>query len=730
MRLISIILAIFSFASSTLAQLPIVLSDSLKNNTRVLPHITVIGMKSNLLTMPDVQGTSIYAGKKNNIILMEKTPTNLSTNNMRQVLAKVPGIHIWESDPGGAQVAIAARGLSPNRSWDFNIRQNGYDIAADPYGYPEAYYTPVLQAVEKIEVVRGQAALQYGPQFGGMVNYVLKNGSGATAPLQFETEQTLGSNGLWNAFQAISGKAKKMHYLTFFNRRNGNGWRENSQFLSHSLFTTATYYLKPALSLTAELSYFQSLVQQPGGLTDYQFLNNPQLSFRSRNWLQIKWMTPAITIQYNISSRTLLSTKIFALVGDRNSVGFMQPVALSDSVNPQTQLQNARVLLADSYRNIGFESRLATTYTLMGGKHTFTAGIRNFKGHTLRNANGKGSTNADFDMMVNGFYQQELDFYSRNSALFVENMFCVARNLLIVPGARLESLSASAEGRVGYASDGKKLDVPFAVKKRKFLIAGLGLQYNLHSTVQFYSNITQAYRPIQFSNMQSPPTTDSIDEMLTDAKGYNADVGIRGTWKNILRFDMSIFVLNYQNRIGTIAGENGSRLITNVGDSKSHGLEVYTEFHPLYLNSSFPKTDLSLFCAYSHTIARYGTSHKIESTREKLVENAPPNIVRAGLSIDRSTFNITLQYNYTDATFSDANNTIVPGTNALNGIIPSYRVWDFTLSKKIKKWVTANLGINNIGNERYFTRRASGYPGPGVMPADGRTFFGSLKLSL
>ena len=134
-------------------------------------------------------------------------------------------------------------------------------------------------------------------------------------------------------------------------------------------------------------------------------------------------------------------------------------------------------------------------------------------------------------MMVNGSYQQELDFYSRNSSLFVENMFCFARNLLIVPGARLESLSASAEGRAGYASDGKALSLPSVVKKRKFLIAGLGLQYNLHSTVQFYSNITQAYRPIQFSNMQSPPTTDSIDEMLTDAKGYNADVGIRGTWK-------------------------------------------------------------------------------------------------------------------------------------------------------------------------------------------------------
>ncbi len=54
---------------------------------------------------------------------------------MRQVLAKVPGIYILESDGSCIQVGIAIRGLSPNRSRDFNVRQNGYDISADPFGY-------------------------------------------------------------------------------------------------------------------------------------------------------------------------------------------------------------------------------------------------------------------------------------------------------------------------------------------------------------------------------------------------------------------------------------------------------------------------------------------------------------------------------------------------------------------------------------------------------------------
>jgi Fe(3+) dicitrate transport protein len=95
-----------------------------------LPDVTVVGRnsKSDYQQMPEIVGTNIYAGKKNALIVLENVQGNVVNNTMRQVLAKVPGIHVWESDPSGIQIGIAARGLSPNRSWEFNIRQNGYDM--------------------------------------------------------------------------------------------------------------------------------------------------------------------------------------------------------------------------------------------------------------------------------------------------------------------------------------------------------------------------------------------------------------------------------------------------------------------------------------------------------------------------------------------------------------------------------------------------------------------------
>jgi len=110
---------------------------------KYLSEITLVGRanRSDLQQLPEIVGTAIYAGKKSSLLVMKNVEGNITTNVMRQVMAKIPGIHIWENDGSGIQIGVATRGLSPNRSWEFNVRQNGYDIAADPYGYPEAYYT-------------------------------------------------------------------------------------------------------------------------------------------------------------------------------------------------------------------------------------------------------------------------------------------------------------------------------------------------------------------------------------------------------------------------------------------------------------------------------------------------------------------------------------------------------------------------------------------------------------
>jgi Fe(3+) dicitrate transport protein len=437
--------------------------DSTQPIHKYLPDVTVVGRnsKSDIQQLPEIVGTSIYAGKKNALIVLDNVKGNVVTNNMRQIVAKVPGLHIWESDGSGIQIGLAARGLSPNRSWEFNVRQNGYDIAADPFGYPEAYYNPQLQAVQRIEIVRGQGALQYGPQFGGLINYILRNGSEINKKFEFETQQTLGSNGLFNSYIAAGGKTKKLHYYAFFDHRNAQGYRNNSRYFTNSGFGTFTYQFNKKFSLTAELMVSHIRSHQPGGLTDAELARDIKQSHRSRNWFDITWTTAAIIANYQFRENTRLNVKLFGIAGDRNSVGYFPAagIAIADTININTNQYNPRNVNADKYRNAGLEARFITDYTLFNTKQTLSAGLRLYKGTTYRYASdGKGTTGTDYDMRLSdGIWNRDIDFKTTNAAAFAENIFRVTKNLIIIPGIRYEYITGNAGGRNGFTKTGAEI---------------------------------------------------------------------------------------------------------------------------------------------------------------------------------------------------------------------------------------------------------------------------------
>ena len=721
-------------------------ADTLK--TKILPEITVVGRgsKSDIHQLPEIVGTNIYAGKKSSLIVLENVQGNVVTNTMRQVMAKVPGIFIWENESSGLQINIATRGLSPNRSWEFNVRQNGYDIAADPYGYPEAYYNPQLQSVQRIEVVRGHGALQYGPQIGGMVNYILKNGSEFTKPFQFETFQTGGSFGLFNTYNAIGGKTKKLNYYAFFDHRNADGWRDNNQYRSHTGSGTFTYHFNDKLSVTTEFTRWHSNSQQPGGLTDAQFDSNPQQSVRSRNWFDLTWQTVALSTDYKISTNQRFNMKLFNILGDRSSVGYFPSsgITVPDAINPSTGEYSNRTVDIDNYRNYGLEARYLLSYKAGRQGHNLSAGMRLYSGSTFRYRGGQGTTGTGYDIsLVGGTWTGDIDYRSRNAALFVENLFSITEKLLIIPGVRYEYLQAEATG-YNSITNGSPVYLQNQERARGFVIGGIGVEYLLTSTTKLYANATQSYRPVQFADLTTPPTTDIIDPNLTDAKGLNIDFGYRGNIKDFLLFDVSLFNLDYDNRIGTIKQQrtDGSfyNYRTNVGSSNAKGAEVFGELNiTKALRHSAKNLGLSVFASYAYNDARYQNlkvvtvvNNALSETnyKDNKVEYAPENIFRMGVTYSIKNISATIQQSYTDKVFTDANNTVGSTTNAQNGVVPSYSILDATIGYKHKSGVSLKAGVNNLANERYFTRRAGGYPGPGVLPADGRTLFITLGYIL
>jgi len=705
---------------------PIVFAQDTTRVTELTPVEIIEQQRADLMRMPQVRGTEIYAGKKNEVINMAGSSADLSTNNSRQIFSKVPGLSIWENDGSGIQTGIATRGLSPNRSWEFNVRQNGYDISSEVFGYPEAYYAPPTEALQRIEIIRGAGSLQYGPQFGGLLNYVTKTHLG-NKPLSVESYQTIGSYGLLNSFNAIGGKVNKFSYYAYFHNRSADGWRQNSAYKTQTGAINMTYDFNEKWSLNAEYSRMNYVSQQAGGLSDSMFFADARQSHRERNWFSTPWNSAALKLTYKPNENTLLNINVFGTLAERNSVGFTRAITIADTINTAIGSYNPRQVDRDYYKNYGVEVRAIRHYSFLGRKSALSGGVRAYYGNTRRDQAGIGTTGMGYDLAIaqlqNGFeFARSLNFITQNAAAFVENMFQLTDKLTVTPGVRYEFIRSTALGRINASGNG---DINEQQRDRNVILAGLGAEYAITETSNFYANFSQGFRPVLFSELTPSATIDVIDQNLKDATGYNLDFGFRGSLlKNNLRFDVGAFRLFYDNRIGTIS-QNGNPFRTNIGASMSQGIESYVELEVLRLiQPKITKIGVSVFGNYAYVDARYTRwdNPNVDFVNNR-VENAPQHILRTGLNAKAKGFTATVQYNYISEVFTDAANTIDPNATSTTGVLPAYSLIDLNLAYQINENYHFRAGVNNLTDAVYATRRAGGYPGPGLLPGTGRTFY-------
>ncbi len=694
-------------------------SDSAKTLKEIIiPRYKTVNGVGHLLGSQDA---IIYTGKKTEVIIVDSLDANKAINNTRQILGRIPGLNIVETESSGFTAnGIATRGLNPTQSIEMNTRQNGYNISADVYGYNEAYYIPPMEGVKRIEMIRGAASLQFGAQFGGLVNYITKDAPRDKA-FQFVTSQTAGSFGMFNTFNSIGGNYKKIKYYGFLQYRNMEGYRPNSRQWQLSGFGKMEYKASQKMNIGLEYSLLRNQIQMPGGLTDSLFKANPKASIRARNWLKSPWNILSNSINIKPNANTAVSIKTTYLFSNRSLVWRNEDggAGVLDTINPATNEYVPREVESEDMHSIATEARASTNYKLGKNNSTLAGGVRLSYAWFKRLEGGEGTTGSDFDLSITGDWEKKLDFTTTNIAPFVENIFRIGKKLTITPGVRFEYLKTTTKGYVFV--DSYKITSDKS-KNRHFLLTGVGTEYKPKYNATIYGNISQAYRPIAYSQQQPFGVTSKIDPNLKDAFGFNSDLGYRTIIKNYLNLDVSLFYLAYNNRIGEViktdpaTGEEYAYR-TNVANSVHKGLEAYVEFNILKYLNQHSKQGLSVFNSFAYIDARY-TSGEYKGNR---VEAAAKEIERVGLNYNNKKFSSTFQLNYVGDAFGDATNVKV-SADPIAGYIPAYTVLDFSATYKINNY-SLKGGVNNLADQSYFTRRTDEYPGPGIIPAVGRSFY-------
>jgi Fe(3+) dicitrate transport protein len=668
-----------------------------------LNDIVVTGQKINADQLPSVDGAKIYSGKKTSTINLEQAP-KIVNSNFRQVFQKTPGLLL--SEESNPLFSVGYRGLPPSRTQHMQILKDGVPIQADLVGYPEAYYVPPVDTVERVDFIRGGASLLYGPQPGGALNFVTKSPYEG-GPLQLETTNTGGSHSLYSNYTALSGTQNDTGYMGYFHHRQWDGLRySNSQAKVYNAGTKVSYAIDEQSNVGLSLDAFNEEHGIPGGLTRAAFDADPKTTIKRTDHFEMDRYAGVLSYGRDISAETFFEAKAFG--------GYFQRTSWSQrgggfGLVPSGAASLTSDIEDQEFYSTGTEARLRQDYMVGDVANTWTGGMLYYHGYSPRL--DKRTTTVDAD---NGPIRKSSDRYSNYLSLFMENMTKLGK-FTVTPGVRFENIWQHLKEH----QNDDKTTTPLLDESVYTAVPlfGLGATYDATEKTQVYGNISQGYRPMTFTQAVPTGANQTINNDLEEGKSWQLDVGVRGNPQPFYTWDIGYFLMRFEDQIGT-----SGTTIDNVGDATHQGIEVAQEFDLIGAYDALAQTKvgesvgkLSIFGN-----ATYMEAHFTEGPNKgKTPQYAPDYIFKAGLEYDyKSQAKLRLSGTFLDDHFAN-------DTNTAQFIVPSYKVWDLTGELNVyKDTVKVFAGINNIFDEKYYARVAS----DGIEPADGRNYYAGTKL--
>jgi Fe(3+) dicitrate transport protein len=650
--------------------------------------------------LPEVLGTTIFSGKKT-AVLDTDAQAKIVNNNYRQLLSQTPSLLI--SEESSPLVSIGYRGLNPHRAQFTQMLQDGIPIHADQFGYPEAYYTPPLDTVDRIDFVHGGAALLYGPQPGGALNYVT-HVPRKDREYSFRTQHIVGSDDLYSTFSSADGTVGKLGYYLYYNHREGEGFRSaNSDFELDNLALKLIYETESAGKFIFNASTYREEHGEPGGLTAANFsagnLSASRLFDRfelDRDFMSIGYEVEPTPDSFLTS--TLWWTDYTRYSARQRGGGFgTLPVGLTSTTNSiETQ----------QFETVGLDTRYRKNWGIGGDTpHTFSTGIQIYHTDSPRTDELGATANAG-----SGALRRASDREVLYAPVFVENKFTFGK-FSITPALRVENFRQKVNETLNLDSL-----APLRSKEESdhVFLGGLGVEYAIQPESAIYANISQGYRPQIFSEAVPTGPNQLVNGDLEEGKSIEYELGYKTRAIDWLTLDASVFLLSFEDQIGQVT-VGPDTVFQNVGDAIHKGVDVSAIFDISKL-TEIPEAYGSLEFYVNATLLDAEFS---KGPNDGLTpQYAPSYIFRTGLNYayeDRA--KVTFGGTFVDGHYAD-------DTNTLARQVPAYMVWDLTAEVKVHDNVRLLAGINNIFDESYFSRvRADG-----IDPADGRNFYVGASL--
>ena len=705
--------------------------------------------------LPEVEGTRINSGKKTSFVKPEEFPT-IANNNYRELMSTTPGILVSE-EPSSPIVNFGYRGLDSQRSEFMQVLKDGVSIKNEQFGFPESHYTPILDSVERVEFIRAGAALQFGPQPGGALNFVTKMPR-HDAPFQFTTKNLYGSDELFTSYTAIEGTSGPFGYYGYYDHREREGFREaNSDYEVNAGSLKLVFDAGNDSRFVLTLDGYEEEHGEPGGLRRHEpgvadppgsvlYEDDRDATSRFFDRFRLKRYYAVLDYQKLFSEHTQLDIKAFGGYLSRFSKrqrGGDLGIMPDPNPAPGSAASTNDIQLREDWIE-GAELRLRHDYSLANDTSTIAGGLYFY--HALQDRSDERGATPDAE---SGLLRRFNTGETYDGAVFVENRFHFGR-LSITPGMRLEFIQQSLDEIVNITkpippetlltrSDFSfvplfALGASYVVLEAQQAVAttalarggkgpdGKEMQSMVQSTavaggpprVELYGTVSQAYRPRTYGELVPTSAGGTVNGDLEEGHSLQFELGVRGKPLPYLSFDGGGFYYTFDDQIGEVGTTT-----QNVGDARFAGFEAAAELDILAMINGGAESPCGRFNLYGN-ITWLDAEFTAGPANGNRPAYAPEYQFKAGgIYRWKDIAKVGLIGTIVDDHFSNAD-------NGFQHFIPAYAVWDLTA--EVNVWhdrVGVFGGINNLFDEDFYAEIRD----EGIVPAAGRNFYGGVKIS-
>jgi Fe(3+) dicitrate transport protein len=559
-------------------------------------------------------------------VVSQKTLERYQYTDPHQVMKLVPGVYVRQEDGVGLRPNIGIRGGQSDRSKKVTLMEDGVLFGPAPYSAPAAYYFPLMPRITQVRVLKGPAAIAFGPQtIGGAIDLVTRAIPSKTAG---SMDLTIGDYGYAMLHGWAGTSTETTGVVVEGIHMQSDGFKElpsgaDTGFARNEWMVKGSHNFAPNSELTHELgvklSYATEISNETYlGLADADFRKNPNARYGVSALDRMRWTRSGLSATHTIEPAKNLKITTTIYRNDffrvwRKANQFKDGTSLFDTLNDpeghadyyailagrsDTQDADHTLMIGPNQRDFvsqGIQTRSELELTTGDFTHRMQYGLRYHNDSIARRHTQDGFLVFSGQLVPDDVKTQTTAFNEgiTNAVALHATDAVTWGGLTVTPGIRLELIQSTYQDRIAGSKIGSA---------HQIVLPGLGAFYAFTDAFGILAGVHRG---------MSPPIPESGASGRPELS-VNYEAGVR-YWKGPFRAEAVGYYEDYSNLTTTCdfqrgcSNKNLDRQL-DAGKARIYGVELFVE-HEVPITEALR---LPVRGSYTYTHAEFLESFRSE----------------------------------------------------------------------------------------------------------------------